>query len=103
MNGPGAMVPPAPSGTRQQAWRGRVTRISGGKPYVEIPRRTPGFEYGPCDIVEGVWTPSVATDATTVGDLGSHAHTFPRPLTTGDRVLVVFLAPDDPVVVGRLV
>jgi hypothetical protein len=86
----------------QSAWRGVVTRVASGKPYVEIPRRTPGHEYGPCDIVEGLWTAAATTETVAVGDHGSHAHGFPTPLAKGNRVLVVFVGPDDPVVVGRL-
>jgi hypothetical protein len=79
-----------------------VTRVVGGKPYVEIPRRAPGHEYGPCDIVEGLWTSAATTDTSAVGDHGDHAHGFPTPLAKGHRVLVVFVGPTDPVVVGRL-
>jgi hypothetical protein len=83
----------------QTHWRGRVIRVSGGKPYIEVPRRSRGYEYGPCDILQGPWTGGLATGPGPDG----HTHTPATPLAKNDRVLVVFLTPDDPVVVGRLV
>ncbi len=35
-------------------WRGKVTRLSGGRPLVEVPRLAPGYEFGPLEALPGV-------------------------------------------------
>ena len=59
--------------------RGVVTRVTAAGVFVRIPATWPGVEWGPLQRVETV-----------------------APLTAGQQVLVVFVAVDDPVVVGRL-
>lgn len=61
-------------------WRGRVTRVVDGYPYVELPRLAAGYEYGPLEALVSVSSVAV-----------------------GDRVLVAFVEgrADDPVIVGR--
>lgn len=83
-------------------WRGTVTRADAttGRPYVEVPRLTPGFEYGPLPYL-------VDDDAASTGPGGTDAHTHAqeaRAWAKGDRVLVGFLEGrnDDLVVLGRL-
>lgn len=83
-------------------WRGTVTRVEAGtgRPYVEVPRLTPGFEYGPLPFVT-----ADAGAATEPAGADAHTHALtPRPWAAGDRVLVGFLEGrnDDLVVLGRL-
>lgn len=98
-------------------YRARVTRISGGRPYVTIPRLAgSSYEYGPLDCLEGVYTlEGLETEDTartstpaTSSDFAAHRHTLfagpTRALQAGDRVLVAFVEGnrDDPIIIGRL-
>jgi hypothetical protein len=89
-------------GQPRGVWRAVVTRATGGV-WVEIPRLNPGRSYGPCDIVEGLWTPARVTGNTATTP--AHTHDVGADLAVGDRVVVGFLEgrPDDVVVLGRLV
>lgn len=90
------------------AYRARVTRIKANRPYVVIPRLSGELEYGPLDILQGLY--SLETLDTESAD-GPDPHTHEVILGAGlalaaeDRVLVAFLEgrPDDPVILGRLV
>lgn len=99
------MVFPMPGSQRPRdavgAWRGVVTRVTGGLAYVEIPRLARGHEYGPVEHVQGVFSPALSTE--TAGD-PAHAHGLGVDLAAGDRVLVLFVeaSRDSPVIVGRL-
>lgn len=94
-------------------FRAIVTRVSGGRPYVRIPRHTGDLEYGPLDVLEGVYTLEGLETEQTAGGAGdssfeAHGHVLfagaSRALKAGDRVLVSFVEGrvDDPVILGRL-
>lgn len=91
-------------------WRGVVRKIQNGKPYVEIERLAKGFQYGPCMIAEGTWTPGMTTNtAQTTVSAGEPAHTHAlapevAPLAVGDRVIIAFIEgrQDDVVVLARV-
>jgi hypothetical protein len=89
---------------------GTVTRVEvDGRPYVLVPRRAGAHEYGPCLVLQGLWTPALTTEAAAggAGDdaFASHVHGLGVDLTAGDRVLVTFaldVAGELAVVLGRL-
>ena len=65
-----------------------------------------------CLVVEGPWTPDLRTLSAThvhtdsdgdYADNGSHSHVLGRPLTPGDRVLVVYVGgrTHEPVMIDR--
>lgn len=93
-----------PQGTQGglgRMWRGVVTRIGAdGIARVEIKKLAKGFEFR-CEDYSGssLFTPSSTND----GD-GPHSHTLARvPLAAGTEVIVGFLGPDEPVILGRKV
>lgn len=84
-------------------WRGTVDRVGAdGRPWVTVPRRGGRWSFGPCPVLEGLWTAGGLT-----GAAGGHAHAHVAPaglLAAGDDVLVAFIegVPDLVVVLGRL-
>lgn len=118
------MPPPAKTGL----WQATITRVVGNAVYLKIPRLTANqIEFGPCLIIEGIWTKDILTHTTelsTAGDhgghfdsdthLGGHTHS-PNPhdhkipaegrdLKVNDAVIVGFLEGNSsiPIVLGRL-
>lgn len=94
-------------------YRARVTQIKGGRPYVVIPRLSGELEYGPLDVLQGIYSLEGLETEDTAGGAGdgsfeAHSHAlFQGPsvaLKAEDRVLVAFIEgrPDDPVILGRL-
>lgn len=89
-------------------WRASVARVADGRAFVRVDRLS-GHEYGPVDVIEGVWTDETITSAdgahthTGLSD-GVHTHGVAVPLASGDKVLVCFIEgrPDEVVVLGRL-
>lgn len=82
--------------------RAIVTRVSG--PAHAFVRLVTGgrHEYGPCPVVEGLWTDDAVTGAATAGT--AHVHPAGIELAPGDTVVVGFLGgdPNAPVILGRL-
>lgn len=98
---------------RGGVWRARVTQIKNGRPYVVISRLSGELEYGPLELLEGVYTLEGLVTEDTAGGAGdgsfeAHGHVLfagaSRALKAGDRVLVAFVEgrTDDPIVLGRL-
>lgn len=101
-------------------YRGIVTKIDGdGRPFVEVPHLASGYEYGPLDVLEGLYhidgiqTSAVADHRHHIpgdGDTdlaGGHDHDTADAvdaLEAGNRVLVAFIDgdQDDPIVLGRI-
>lgn len=90
-------------------WRGTVRRIlATGGVYVEIKRKRPGYEQGPCEVLEGVWTSGLLTaEGSAPGPYDgapAHRHGVDKPLAVGDRVLLAEVEGDRDtlVVLGRL-
>lgn len=94
--------------TASGVWRGVVTRVAGGRPFVEVARFAAGREFGPLEVLQGPWTVGLRTEAEAGGAgesaFASHTHGAGLDLAAGDRVLVAFVEgnPDSPVVLGRL-
>lgn len=99
-------------------WRAKVTKVVGAQVWVRVPRLASKVDYGPCEMLDNPYTPSLHTALTALATAaaGSPAHThgvLPSshdhslqtvPLSVGDRVIVAFLEgrQDDVVVLGRL-
>lgn len=97
-----------------------VTRVEGDKVHVTIPRLAAQHEFGPCLMVEGLYTEDrvtrnkVETDGAHAQFTGTGVHTHDHDhliapvgteLKAGDKVIVGFLSGIQglPVVLGRLV
>jgi hypothetical protein len=94
-------------------WIGEVAGVSDEGVMVTIDALDPAYEWGPCPIVEGVWTKDLRTSLGTLTadgdpshDHGPHDHkmTAKPPLAAGDAVLLGQIGgyPDRWVVLGRL-
>lgn len=62
-------------------YRAKVTRVSGGRPYVTIPRLGGSHEYGPLDILQGVWTAGLTT---ATAPIPPHTHVI-NPVSDHDH------------------
>lgn len=94
-------------------WQATVTRVEPGRVWIEIPRLTPGGEYGPCPVLQGVWTEQYRTEEETVATHPGVAPHAPHShlvapladvLAAGDEVIVASVEgfADRWVVLGRL-
>lgn len=56
-----------PNKAGQGVWKGTVTRVDGdGRPFVEVERYAPGYEFGPLEYLQSVTLPFVVGDRVAV-------------------------------------